>query len=111
MVSGRLCSCMGDIACIRDRRIRAAGFPSGMCRLFVAELMYRTGAARRITLIAQSAYFGKDSVNGFSQGKLSERKASFVLECAGTELAPGIDMDGIGAAAATKKPVVIWPAE
>src|SRR5690242_19623342 len=111
LLSCRLCPCIGDITCIRDRCVRGAGFPSGVCRLLVAKLMDCAGPAWRFMLIAQFPYSGKDSVDGFFQRKLPQRKACFVLKRAGAELAPGIDMNGIGAATATKQPVVPRPAE
>jgi len=73
--------------------------------------MDRTGAARAVALVMQTLYFRKNSVDSFPQGELSNRKACFVLERTGAELAPGIDMDRVRAAPATKQPVVFRTVE
>ena len=66
------------------------------------------GAAGRLALVLHAADLSEEYLDGFGKLVGSQRQSPLVLQRTGAEFAPGIDVDGIGAAAAAIKLVCVW---
>src|SRR5437879_3336126 len=90
----------GDIAVIRNRRFRVAGFPAGIGRRLVAEGVNPASLARRVGRVPPRADLRKHLGDGVLQRILSQRGAMLILQRTGSEIPPSADVDGIRRTAA-----------
>src|SRR5438132_13598488 len=85
----------GDIAVVRNRRFRVAGFPAGLGRRLVAEGVNLACLARRVGRVPPRADLRKHLGDGVLPRVLSQRGAMLILQRTGSEIPPIADVDGI----------------
>ena len=96
-----------SITIVGDGGFGVALLPSGVGRFLLAKAVNVTGTARAVALIAHRSDGFKHLCDRILQGMCSKRDSMFILQCAGAELAPGIDVNGVGPAAAPVEAVAV----
>src|SRR2546427_10679435 len=94
----------GDIAVVRNRRFRVAGFPAGLGRRLVDEGVNLAWLARRVGRVPPRADLRKPLGDGVLQRMLPQRGAMLILHDTGSEIPPSADVDGIRRTATAVQP-------